>query len=286
VWVLLCLLTALCQAVKDMILKRSLVRVDPLAAVWSYCLATSLFLFLGVLVEGVPALTPAFWTTLAVTGPFSALTMTYYVKALEASDISLSAPMLVTTPLFLLVTSPLMLGEFPDKGGLLGVLSIVAGSYVLNLHLFRNGPFEPFLALMRERGPRCMLLVAFLWSISANLDKIGLRGSSPLFWIASAFGASTICLTPLAWRSAGRGFSRALASPWLLTAGALEAVSSLSQMLALTMTIVPYVISVKRLSAVMVVLMGGMILREENMRERLAGSALMVLGVFLMAFLG
>jgi len=132
-----------------------------------------------------------------------------------------------------------------------------------------------------------MLFVAFLWSISSNIDKIGLRGSSPLFWIASSFAATTVFLTPAVWAMAGRSFSQALAKPLSLTVtGVLEAVSSLCQMLALTMAIAPYVISVKRLSAVMVVILAGLVLREENIRERLAGSALMVLGVFLMAFLG
>ena len=286
-WVLLTLITASCQAVKELILKRSLNKVDTAVAVWAYCLATTVFLFLGVLVQGVPALTREFWLALAVTGPLAALTLSYYVKGLEASDISLSVPMLAATPLFMLVTSPLMLGEFPDRAGLVGLICIVAGSYVLNLSRFRQGPFEPFKALVRAKGPRYMLFVAFLWSISSNIDKIGLRGSSPLFWIASSFAATTVFLTPAVWAMAGRSFSQALTKPLSLTAtGLLEAVSSLCQMLALTMAIAPYVISVKRLSAVMVVILAGLVLREENIRERLAGSALMVLGVFLMAFLG
>ena len=125
-WVLLTLVTALCQAVKELILKRSLDKVPTPVAVWAYCLATSVFLFLGVLAQGVPALSREYWLALAVTGPLAALTLSYYVKGLKASDISLSVPMLAATPLFMLVTSPLLLGEFPDRAGLVGLVCIVA----------------------------------------------------------------------------------------------------------------------------------------------------------------
>ena len=58
------------------------------------------------------------------------------------------------------------------------------------------------------------------------------------------------------------------------------------QMYALTVAIVPYVIAVKRMSAVFAVLLGWLVLREGQVRERLAGAVLMVLGVFLIALLG
>lgn len=286
-WLGLMLVAALCQAVKELCIKRTLSGVEPTVVVWAYCLATTAFLGAGVAVQGVPPLKPAFWVALAATGPLAAFSFSLYVQALKASDLSLSAPLLATTPLFLLVTSPAMLGEFPGIGGLAGIGCIVAGSYVLNLGQFRRGPFEPFKALVRERGPRLMLMTAFLWSVSANIDKIGLMASSPNFWIAAAFGFTTVCLTPLAWRGLGRGLAALAGRPWeMLATGALEALTCWCQMLALTLAIVPYVISVKRMSAVMVVVLGGLVLRERRMPERLAGAALMVLGVLLIAFLG
>jgi drug/metabolite transporter (DMT)-like permease len=286
-WIVLMLVAAFSQAVKDLCLKRSVLGVEPLVVTWAYCLTTTLFLCLPVMREGIPELTPGFWAALAVTGPLAAFTLFCYVKALESSDLSLAAPMLTATPLFLLVTSPIMLGEFPDPMGILGIVSIVAGSYVLNLGSMRRGPLEPFKALMRDKGARLMLLVAFLWSISANIDKIGLRHSAPMFWIMCAFGITTVFLTPMVWKLSKRGFSQVRIKPFDLAAtGFLEAVTCVCQMYALTVAIVPYVIAVKRMSAVFAVLLGWLVLREGRVRERLAGAALMVLGVFLIALLG
>lgn len=302
------LAAALSQAVKDLFLKRSVAGLEPLAVVWAYCFSTTAFLALAAAPGGVPEIKPVFWIALGVTGPFAALSLYCYVKSLELTDLSLAAPMLAATPLFMLVTSPAMLGHVPGAAGTAGIVLIVAGSYVLNM----NGAgrkaaggagnastawpwgvrqflaaLEPFKALARDKGARLMLLVAFMWSVSANMDVIGLSNSSPLFWIACAFGATTLCLTPLvAWKTR-RGFAQVLSRPRELAAtGLLEALTCVCQMYALTVALAPYVIAVKRLSAVFAVLLGWLVLGEGSVRERLAGAALMLLGVFLLTLLG
>ena len=286
-WFTLMLVAAFSQAVKDLCLKRSVRGVEAPVVVWAYCLATSAFLAVAAIPAGVPDISPGFWTALGVTGPLAAITLYCYVKGLEASDLSLAVPMLTTTPLFLLATSPVMLGEFPGPVGVAGIVCIVAGSYVLNLGHAKRGILEPFRALARNRGARLMLLVAFLWSVSSNIDKIGLRHSSPTFWIMCSFGITTVWLTPVAWKLSRRGFGQVRLAPLeLMATGFLEAVTCVCQMYALTVAIVPYVISVKRLSAVFAVLLGWLVLGEGQVRERLAGATLMVLGVFLVAFLG
>ena len=55
-------------------------------------------------------------------------------------------------------------------------------------------------------------------------------------------------------------------------------------MMAIDMTIVPYLIAVKRTSALMTTCYGLTILKEQGFKERMLGAALMVAGVFLLAF--
>jgi drug/metabolite transporter (DMT)-like permease len=286
-WFWLSLITALTQAIKDVCLKRCLRRMDVGVVMAAYTLAAAVFFWFGVALCGTPGLGPVFWPVLAVGGVLGAVTFYLYGRALRAGDLSLTLPMLAFTPLFLLVTSPLTLGEFPGPAGLLGIVCVVAGSYVLNLRERHKGFWGPIKALWTNRGARLMLLVAAIWSVGANFDKVGLRASSPEFWIAAVYTASVVALLPGLsgrWRKLP---GQLATGPWLLVAaGLLEAVGLICQMHALTLTLVPYVIAAKRVSIVFGVLLGAWLFREPDLLHRLPGALIMVAGVFFIAFFG
>jgi uncharacterized membrane protein len=286
-WFWLSLITALTQAVKDVCLKRCLRRMDVGVVMAAYTLGAAVFLWFWAALSGTPALGTVFWPVLALGGVLGGVTFYLYGRALRAGDLSLTLPMLAFTPLFLLVTSPLTLGEFPEPAGLAGLFCVVAGSYVLNLQERRKGFWGPVRALWTNRGARLMLLVAAIWSVGANFDKVGLRASSPQFWIAAVYTASAVALVPGLtgrWRALP---AQVATGPWLLVAaGLLEAVGLVCQMHALTLTLVAYVIAAKRLSIVLGVLLGAWLFREPDLRHRLPGALLMVAGVFFIAIFG
>ncbi|WP_029460454.1 EamA family transporter [Solidesulfovibrio alcoholivorans] len=287
-WFALSCVTALTQAVKDTFLKRSLASLDATTAMIGYCLSASVILWLAVAAGPPVTLVAPFWTCLAVGGVLGGVTYWLYGLALKAGDLSLTLPMLAFTPLFLLVTSPLTLGEFPEPGGLCGIALVVAGAYVLNLRERKSGVLGPIKALWTRRGPRLMLAVAAIWSIGANLDKLGLRASSPLFWGAAVYTATFLALLgPRLVKKARAGRRLPGLPPWpVAVAGLLEAIGIVCQMHALPLTQVSYVIAVKRLSIVFGVLLGALVLREPDLAHRLPGALLMVAGVFFIAVFG
>ena len=62
--------------------------------------------------------------------------------------------------------------------------------------------------------------------------------------------------------------------------GMINSVAMGCQMIAINLTFVAYVISVKRPSALFSVLLAKIILKEKGIKERLLGAAIMVSGVF------
>jgi uncharacterized membrane protein len=60
--------------------------------------------------------------------------------------------------------------------------------------------------------------------------------------------------------------------------------SYLFHYIALSLTLVAYVVSIKRISSVIAVLLGYYFLNEPNVRQRLFGSIIMFLGVMLIIF--
>ncbi|MGE4297631.1 MAG: EamA family transporter [Desulfovibrionaceae bacterium] len=285
-WFFLALGTALSQAAKDVLIKKN-TRCDGLVLCCAYCWMSTAMLLFGLAATGVPDIRPDFWVALGSSAALNSVALTLYFTAIRASDLSLTAPMLTFTPLFLLATSPLLVGEYPDAMGGAGIVCIVAGSYILHLKARRSGFLGPVRALVSERGPRLMLLVAFLWSIGANLDKIGVLNSSPLMWLCALYGTIAAILTPFALvriRRLGRAALPRLGQVAVLSL--FEASGLVLQMLALTLTIVPYVIATKRLSGVFGVVFGSIFLGEKGVGERLAGASLMVAGVMCIAFFG
>ena len=61
------------------------------------------------------------------------LALLIFFKALKKLDLSLAIPLLSFTPIFMLLSSFILLGEFPSLLGILGMILVVSGIYVLNL---------------------------------------------------------------------------------------------------------------------------------------------------------
>ncbi|MEL6938830.1 MAG: DMT family transporter [Cyanobacteria bacterium J06598_1] len=291
-WLVLASLTALFEACKDASGKQSLKTLDEYSVLFSF-MAIGVVLMLPVLwVVGMPTVLPGFWLALLVGGSLNILAFTLYVRALKLADLSLTVPLVTLTPLFLLVTSPLLVQEWPTWADAVGVLLLVVGSYVLNLSLDANtdatGPsrwWTPILRMARNPGSRLMLCVAFIWSITSNFDKVGVLNASPLLWAIALFGVIAAGMVPFVFfRPQSRGLEP-LMSQWKLLGitGVFSAIAITCQMLALPMTSVAQVIAVKRMSALLSVLIGHFFFGEKGLKERLLGAAIMVCGVVIMS---
>jgi drug/metabolite transporter (DMT)-like permease len=283
-WIVLSFLTALCESLKDVFSKKGLANVDEYVIAWSLQFFALPFLLTMLFFVKIPALGNQFWPALLLGGGLNVVTTILYMKAIKQSALSLTVPMVAFTPLFILMTSPLMVGEFPNWGGVLGVLFIVAGSYVLNLGERQRGYLAPFRALVQERGPRLMLITAFLWSITANFDKIGVQNSSPIFWSIAISMFSALVLFPIILHKSTRAVKQIPTRLQVLAPiGFFGALTAIFQMTAISLTLVAYVIAIKRTSAVMSVLWGHFIFKEKGLRERLLGAGIMLLGVALIS---
>jgi len=282
IWVLYALLTAFFESFKDIFTKKTLTQLDVYVVSWYWRFFTFIFLLPLLFFIQVPTILPGFWKALLISGSLNVVTTILFMKAIRDSDLSLTIPLVTFTPAFLLLTSPFIVGEFPRLLGIFGVLLIVLGSYVLNIKQRNNGFFAPFKAFYTERGPRLMLIVAFLWSITSSFDKVGVKSSSALFWTLSLNFVLAVILLPFFLHRSGGHFPVVRTHLWaLLLVGLLSALASLFQMMAINLTLVAYVISIKRVSAVLSVVWGALIFREKGFKERFIAVIIMVTGVVL-----
>ncbi|MBF0122957.1 MAG: EamA family transporter [Candidatus Omnitrophica bacterium] len=284
-WLILSFLTALCTSAQDIFSKRVSTRVSPYVTAWAVSFFSLPFLVVLFLWECPAWPSFNFWLALLTSTIILTVSSVYFFKSIEMSDLSLTIPLLSFTPLFLLVTSPIIVHEFPSPLGIVGMVLIVFGCYILYYHPQQEDFLTPFRRLIKARGSRYMLIVAILYSIGGNVDKIGMQNSSPITWSFSLNFAVSLVLGVIMFHKVKDASRQVRANwPWLVGIGLCMALVMIFQMHALKLTIVPYVIAIKRTSIIMTSLWGLWFLKESGMRERLLAVAFMVVGVCVISF--
>jgi drug/metabolite transporter (DMT)-like permease len=232
----------------------------------------------------IPPLDIVFWQILFINGCTMSLAFILYMKAIKVSPLSITIPMLAFTPLFLLVTSPLILSEFPSIFGLLGIILIVLGAYVLSIKDVRKGFLEPFKALFKEKGVLFMLVVAFLFSLGSNFSKIAIQHSNPIVYtVMHAIFMSSLLFPISLIKSEKTLFLIKVNLKKLFPIGLFHAITIILALVAMEMVIVPYLISVRRSAIIFSTLYGYFFFKERRILERLTGAVVMVFGILIIS---
>ncbi|MFV0421452.1 EamA family transporter [Oleidesulfovibrio sp.] len=292
-WFSIALATAFFSAGEAAIIKRYFGDRPPYEMiVWP--MGWSLPLFLSYLAFApVPVFLEGFWAVMFIMLPLNMVALLIQTWAIRLSPISLTVPFLSFTPAFMLLTGWLILGEAIPLQGALGIICIVAGSWLLNKAPEQTqgnaglwlSVMEPFKAATRERGSMLMLLASLIWSVTAVLSKkLALLGT-PMYTAALFFALHNGILLALI-------FAFTHVSPRILlqrpVAGASAGLCMFGQVVlhfqAITLVAAAYMIAVKRLNGLISVVLGRMIFNEKISWFRGAGALMMGLGAAVIAF--
>lgn len=282
-WLFLGLASGFFHALMSTVSKKSVGKTDEYITSFAYACFAIPFFLLALFWLDWTGINSTFWFATLGTVVLNVIAIYFFMKALNLSELSLVVPLLTFTPLFLIFTSDIILGEFPSSLGIWGIVAIVCGAYVLNLKGTKK-LWDPFKSLLNDRGAQLMLAVAFIYSISSNFDKMAIQNSNPItFLVISRSLIAFIFLFFIKYKSkVGFGSIRSNFKI-LIPIGVLSAAALLTQMIALNLALVPYIISLKRTSAFFSVILGFIAFKERNVKPKLIGSALMILGVLLIS---
>jgi drug/metabolite transporter (DMT)-like permease len=287
VWIIYALLTAFLFATSDALTKRALASRDEYFVAWIRLLFALPALVVSFAFIDIPRLDKTFWFATLIALPLEILAIVLYTKALKISPITLTMPFLSLTPLFLIITAYFILDERVSLWGSIGIFFIAGGSYTLNLHKVRLDLLGPIRAIVKERGSLLIIIVAFIFSFTSTLGKMAIDHSSPVFFGSFYFILVTLLFTPIAiTKNRGRIVITKNDIGPLASIGITYALMIIFHMLALSMTEVAYMISVKRLSLLFSVMYGYLLFREKRIVERTIGSSLMLTGFVLIILMG
>lgn len=299
-WILALCTSALAAAHDVYYSRERMKKHSSLLKSWYIALFGTFAFVLVVMVTGVPRITTAFWIYVAIQVALLSVAQVLYMRALSLGPVSQTQPILGLTVLLLAVTNPLMTNDRVTFLGWVGVFMVGVGIYATQ-HPGKNergesqGFFSPFVEMWRQPGVGSKLAVAVIYSITANIDQLGVRASNgPFFALTVYIGMLIVQSLWLLWiRISARSKAEppeqkeARFDPQILLGAWLNAASVLTHLAALAFLTVPYVIAIKRTSILSVSLWGYIVRKERALHwYRLLGVSLVVLGVATILILG
>ena len=242
-----------------------------------------LLLFLG----GIPKVTPNFYLYVGASAVLDTIAFISSFLAISQSAISVISPISSFSPVFTTLIAAFTLHEIPTPIRFTGILVVVFGAYLLNISDIKGGITMPFKRLFTETGVKLSLLSTFIWSITPIFQKKAIFETDPQIPLfPSLFGMILVFtfLTPFAFKKAVKYTKEIRANlKWFVLNGAGAAFGQAAAFAAFSLVFVSYATSIFRLSTLFIIILGGIFLKEERIKERLLGGAVMVLGTILIA---
>jgi drug/metabolite transporter (DMT)-like permease len=243
---------------------------------------------------------PVGWLYITVSGLVEAIYFVTLTRAYALGDLSQVYPMARgSAPLFVLLWATLLLNEHPSGGGVIGILLIVGGLYLVNLPSLADWP-RPLLGL-RSPASRWALLTGLLISVYSSIDKVGIEYFDPLVYLYLFLLVTWLALSSQ-WcfpqrRAALRAEIRPPASsrgrwsraqpPIRVVLGALLGTGAYTLVLmALRLSPVSYVSPVREVSVVVGAWIGVRFMGEKGGALRIGASILIAGGILLIALAG
>jgi len=240
------------------------------------------------LAQPFPHLPPPFWGWIAALLPLEIAAMLLYMRAIRDHPLSLTLPYLAFTPVFVVLTGNLVLGEQVSAKGFGGILLVVSGAWLLNVEHASRDDWRswgrPLRAILYDSGSRTMLLVAFLYSLTSVLGKGAMRYMAPELFGPFYFGLLGVVTAFVFGLMQPRILLRVWRRTWaVLAVAAVFGIMVITHFIALQQVEVAYMIAVKRTSLLFGILYGATFFHERGLSVHLFAGALMIAGVFLIA---
>jgi len=244
-----------------------------------------LLLFLG----GIPKVTPNFYLYIGASAVLDTIAFISSFLAISQSAISVLSPISSFSPVFTTIIAAFTIHEIPTPIKFVGILFVVLGAYLLNVSDIKHGLMTPYKRLFSNKGVALYLLSTFILSITPIFQKKAIfetHPQIPLF--PSLFGMILVFtfLTPFAFKKAIKYHKEIRANlKWFVLNGVGSAFGQAAAFAAFSFVFVGYATSIFRLSTLFIIILGGVFLKEERIKERLLGGVVMILGTVLIALL-
>ena len=287
-WVALALTAALCQVLRNTVMKRLGHELDEYMAVWGRFTFLLPFAAFFVLWHGAPEIKPGFvWACLlfAVCQIISTMALS---KALKLSPISMVTALWKVSLLLLVILGYVTLKETPSLLGIAGILISMSGVYLLNVNRAHIAWWAPLAVLFTDRGQRYTLLAALFFAPSVVTIKWAMQCSDQYMGTLGGYLTSSLLVTPIVLVTSRRHFVE-IPRYWkaFVSFGLFASLTTVSQGTAYLMTLSSYVEAVKQVEILFAMVIGTVMFHEkQKVRDIAPGALVMLAGVVLLSLAG
>ncbi len=226
-----------------------------------------------------PVLPLKFWIYSVLGGITGALGNSFLVKVLQKGDLSVLGPINSYKSLVGIFVGVILLGEVPNLWGLLGVAMIIYGSYFV----LDTTPERFSFALLKKAEIQFRVWAMILTAIEAVfVKKVILASSTPIAfiswcWFGALFSIILLFIYRLELKKETRktGFGDLRNYSFLVVCIGLM---QFSTNYVFEHMAVGYALSLFQLSIIVSVLLGYRFFQEQDIRKKLVGSAIMIIG--------
>jgi drug/metabolite transporter (DMT)-like permease len=278
------LLSAVLSASKDLVSKRLAFRLDGTASTYaSFAYALPFYLLVMAILglSGYEAFTTSLTFLVLVLLRSVTDTLAEWMKmhAFSHGDISLVASFFSLSPLFLLITSPLITGDPLSVLEVIATFLVVGGSLLLVYRPSGKGWAEQKTGILLAIG------AALFFSLNSCFDRLAVQEGTPVFAGFAMTLLSAVFLFPLVVFRKDRLEGLRSQRKSLLIRGFMEVAFMVSKLTALVYLQAPYVVGIHRLSLLLSIIGGRVFFKEQDFGRRLAAGVLILGGVILIAWL-
>ncbi len=285
-WYILVILSSIFLTIQHVLQKKVLFREHATEYLTAFCL----LMWIGLLPfhDHIQFFIPARTFLLLYTiGALSIFTWLPWIRAYRHMEISTVEPLRNLSPLVVVLFATVFLSERLDSIHFLGILLIIAGSYLLEVAVFRV-PFWQPLQLLHKRYIAQILISMTIGSIVAVLAKILLQSLSVptfLFWTFFLASFHMVIIQFIKYEGID-DIVKVVRADWKLLALIVitTIVSDYLHLLAIAMptTLISLAIPLRRLSTLFVTVIGGELFHESRLFQKTMACIVMLVGTYLL----
>lgn len=230
----------------------------------------------------VTDLSHSFWLNISLASLFDVCGWMFLVLSLSKTDLSVFGPLNAYKVVFSLLLAVIFLHELPNAQGLMGVLVIIVGSFLLTPSQQTTQP-RKIAHLLKDKGVQARFLSIALFSVGTiflkNAAILGSPLSTLIFW--SLIGLplamlSNYLLLPhsmLSYLSTSKPHNLTI-----LIVGVMVFLMQYFTLVLLSKMLIAYALALFQLGMVIQVLIGYKVFNEKDIGRKLAASIVMMAG--------